>query len=125
MISKCILFLSAALLLANCCAVEIGCAPPPGASIAWGGPGAGPADDSDVVEPKRRKPALARHQFTPGPLDAAAGGPTAKPQPKDSWEQEQATDQADEARLKRKLTICRACGTNESGRDEATGSVTR
>jgi hypothetical protein len=42
MISKCILFLVAALLLANCCAVGIGCAPPPGASIAWGGAGAGP-----------------------------------------------------------------------------------
>jgi hypothetical protein len=124
MISKCILFLAAALLLANCCAVEIGCAPPPGASIAWGGPGAGPAGDSDVIEPQRRKYAPAKRQIAPAPLDAAAG-PNAKPQLTDGWEQLQAADQADEARLKRRLTICRACAVGESGRDEATGSVTR
>ena len=125
MISKCILFLAAGLLLANCCAVGIGCAPPPGASIAWGGPGPGPSDDSEVVEPQRRTPARARRQITRGQLDAAAGAPNTKPQSKDSWEQEQAADQAAEARLKRKLTICRACVTNESARDEATGGVSR
>jgi hypothetical protein len=125
MISKCILFLAAGLLLANCCALEIGCAPPPGASIAWGGPGVGPSDDSEVVEPQPGKHARARRKITPGPLDAAAGGPNARPQAKDSWEQEQAADQADETRLKRKLTICRACEAGQSGRDEATGSVTR
>jgi hypothetical protein len=119
MISKCILFLAAAVLLANCCAVGTGCAPPPGASIAWGGPGAGPAADSDVFEPQR-----AKRQIAPTPLDALTGS-NAKPQPKDSWEQQQAADQADEARLKRKLTICRACVAGESGRDEATGSVKR
>jgi hypothetical protein len=122
MISKCVLFLAAALLLANCCAVGIGCAPPPGASIAWGGPGAGPAADSDVFEPQPTK--RARRQITPAPLDAAAG-PNAKPQPKDSWEQQQAADQVDEARLKRKLTICRACVAGESAGDEATGGPTR
>jgi hypothetical protein len=124
MISRCILFLAAALLLANCCAVEIGCAPPPGASIAWGGPGAGPADDSEVMEAQPTKPARARRQITPGPLNAAATVQN-KSQATDSWEQQQAADQADEARLKRKLTICRACVTNDSARDEATGSVSR
>src|ERR1700736_5986855 len=118
MISKCILFLAAAPLLANCSAVEIGCAPPPGASLAWGGPGAGPADESEVMEPQRRKYAPAKRQIGPGPLNAAADGPNAKPQPKDGWEQQQATDEADEARLKRKLTICRACAAGDSGRDE-------
>ena len=34
-------------------------------------------------------------------------------------------DQADEARLKRKLTIWRACVAGEPARDDATGSVTR
>jgi hypothetical protein len=125
MISKCILLLAAALLLANCCAVEIGCAPPPGASIAWGGPGPGPADDSDVIEPQRRKYAPAKRQIAPGPRDAAADRPNAKPQLTDGWEQQQVADQADEARLKRRLTICRACAVGESGRDEPTGSVTR
>ena len=124
MISRCIL-LAAALLLANCCGVGIGCAPPPGASLAWGGPGAGPADDSEVVEPHRRKQPRVPRQITPVPRDASEGGPNATPRVTDSWEQQQAADQADEARLKRKLTICRACVTNESARDEATGSVTR
>jgi hypothetical protein len=124
MISKCILLLAAALLLANCCAVEIGCAPPPGASIAWGGPGAGPAGDSDVIEPQRRKYAPATRQIAPAPRDAAVG-PNVKPQVTDDWEKQQAVDQTDEARLKRRLTICRACGTNESGSDQPTGSVTR
>jgi hypothetical protein len=123
MISKCILFLTAALLLANCCAVEIGCAPPPGASLAWGGPGAGPADDSEVVEPQLAK--RAKRQIASGPLQAAADRPNAKPQPEDGWEKQQAADQTDEARLKGKLTICRACAAGEFGRDEAAGSVTR
>jgi hypothetical protein len=122
MISKCILLLAAALLLANCSAVGIGGAPPPGASLAWGGPGPGPAADSEVFAPQPTK--HARRQIAPAPLDAAAET-NAKPQPKDSWEQQQAADQADEARLKRKLTICRACVAGESGRDQATGSVTR
>jgi hypothetical protein len=125
MIWKCILLLAAALLLANCCAVGIGCAPPPGVSIAWGGPGARTAEDSEGDEPQRTKHARATRQITGDHLDAAAGGPTAKPQPKDNWEQQQAADQADEARLKRKLTICRACVTNDSARDEATGSLNR
>jgi hypothetical protein len=124
MILKCILFLAAAFLLANCCAAGIGCAPPPGASLAWGGPGARPLDDSEVVEPHRRKHPRATRQIAPGPLDTAAGS-NAKPQPKDSWEQQQAADQADEARLKGKLTICRACVAGEPARDEASGSVTR
>jgi hypothetical protein len=124
MISKCILFLAAALLLANCCAVGIGCAPPPGASIGWGGAGAGPVHDSEVIEPQPTKHARAKRQFSRGRLDAAATTQN-KSQATDSWEQEQAADQADEARLKRKLTICRACVTNESTGDEATGSVSR
>ena len=122
MISKCILFLAAALPLGGCCAVAVGCAPPPGASIAWGGPGAGPAADSGLFEPQPAK--RARRQIAPAPLDTLTG-PNAKTQPKDSWEQQQAADQADEARLKRKLTICRACVAGEPARDEATGSVTR
>jgi hypothetical protein len=122
MISKCILLLAAALLLTNCCAVGIGCAPPPGASIAWGGSGASPADDSEMVEPQPTK--RAKRQMAPGPLDAAATVQN-KWEATDNWEQQQAADQADEARLKRKLTICRACVTNESARVEATGSVSR
>jgi hypothetical protein len=44
---------------------------------------------------------------------------------KDSWEQQQDADQADEARLKRKLLICRTCLAGESERGDATDSVRR
>ena len=60
-----------------------------------------------------------------GPLDAAAGEANSEFQPKDSWEQQQAADQADEARLKRKLVICRACLAGESVRDDTASSVSR
>jgi hypothetical protein len=81
-------------------------------------------DDSEVVEPHRSKHPRVTRQIAPSPLDAEAGS-HAKPQPKDSWEQQQAADQAEEARLKRKLTICRACVAGEAARDEASGSVAR
>lgn len=125
MIVKCIAFLGAALTLSNCCALGNGCAPPSGASIAWGGPGAGPAGDNEAIEPRPNKHAGTKHPTILGPLQSAASLPNATPQPKDIWEQQQAAEQADEARLKRKLTICRACLTNGSTRDEETSSVTR
>jgi hypothetical protein len=112
MIAKCILFLVAALALANCCSLGTGCEPPPGASIAgaraWGGLGAAPGDDTGPVEPKPRKQAPKR-QIILGPLEATANGRSSMPQSQDSWEQQQAADQADEARLKRKLLICSTC----------------
>jgi hypothetical protein len=121
MILKCIAFLAAALMLANCCALGNGCAPPPGASIASDGLGSAPADDTEPVEAQPKEHARAKREISRGPL-AAASGRNVKPQPKDSWEQQQAADQADEKRLKRILTICSACSAGESARDEATTS---
>jgi hypothetical protein len=43
----------------------------------------------------------------------------------DQWEREQAADQDDELRLKRKLMICRNCLAPVSARDDAAGSVGR
>jgi hypothetical protein len=122
MISKCILFLAAAPLLANCCALGNNCAPPPGASIAWDGLGSAAADDTEAVEPQPEKPARAKREISRGALAAAASGRNGKPQPKDSWEQQQAADQADEKRLKRILTICSTCSAGQSARDKATTS---
>jgi hypothetical protein len=48
-----------------------------------------------------------------------------KDQPKGQWEQQQAADQDDELRLKRKLMICRTCLAGESARDDGTGSLSR
>jgi hypothetical protein len=120
MILKCIAFLAAALMLANCCAFGNGCAPPPGASIASDGLDSAPADDTEPVEAQPKEHARAKREISRGPL-AAASGRNVKPQ-QDSWEQQQAADQANEKRLKRILTICSACSAAESARDEATTS---
>ena len=116
MIAKCILFLFAALMLANCCALGNGCAPTSAAPAAWDGLGAIPADDTQAGEPPPpRKQARAKREIILGPLDAAAADQTSKSRPKDQWEKndrwekEQAADQDDEARLKRTLKICSAC----------------
>jgi hypothetical protein len=125
MISKCIAFLVAALMLANCCAVGNGCAPETGTPIAWDGLGPAPTDDTQPLEPRPKKPTRAKREIIVGPLDAAAAEPISKALPKDSWEQQQAADQADEVTLKRKLVICRTCLIGESARDDATSSVSR
>jgi hypothetical protein len=125
MISKCIAFLVAALMLANCCALGNGCAPAAGSPVAWDGFGSAPMDDTQPLELRPKQHARAKREIILGPLDAAATEPNSKLQPKDSWEQQQAADQADEARLKRKLVICRTCLTGESVRDDAAGSVSR
>jgi hypothetical protein len=125
MISKCIAFLVAALMLANCCALGNGCVPAAGNPVAWDGLGAAPTDDTQPLELRPKQHARAKREIILGPLEAAAAELNSKGQPKDSWEQQQAADQADEARLKRKLMICRTCLTGESARDEALSSVSR
>jgi hypothetical protein len=123
MISKCIAWLVAALMLAGCCALGNGCAPESGAPVAWDGLGAAPASTSQPVELQPKKYARTKREVILGPLDAAATGQNSKVQPKDQWEQEQAADQDDEARLKRKLIICSACSAVEPARDDRTGST--
>ena len=122
MISKCIAFLVAALMLADCCALGNGCAPESGAPIAWDGLGSAPTSDMQPVEPQPKTHARAKREIIIGPLDAAATEQNNKVQPKNQWEQEQAADRDDEMRLKRKLMICRNCLAGESARDNATSS---
>ena len=122
MISKCIAFLVAALMLADCCALGNGCAPESGAPIAWDGLGSAPSSDTQPVEPQPKKHARAKREIIVGPLDATPTEPNKKVQPKDQWEQQQAADQGDEMRLKRKLMICSTCLAGDSARDGATSS---
>lgn len=110
MIAKCILFLSAALMLANCCALGNGCAPASAVPAAWDGLGSAPADEAQPVElAPPRKQARAKREIVLGPLDAAAADQTGKVRPSDQWEKDQTADRDDEARLKRTLKICSAC----------------
>jgi hypothetical protein len=124
MISKCIAFLVAALMLAGCCALGNGCAPESGAPIAWDGLGSAPTDDTQAVEPRPKNYVRAKREIIVGPLDTAATIQNTKVQP-DQWEREQAADQDDELRLKRKLMICRNCLAPVYARDDAAGSVNR
>jgi hypothetical protein len=123
MISQCIAFLVAALMLAGCCASGSGCAPASGAPAAWDGLGPAPTSDSQPVELQPNKPARTKREIILGPLETAATEGNRKVQPKGQYEQEQAADQADETRLKRKLIICSACSAGESARDDAAGST--
>jgi hypothetical protein len=112
MIARSILALSAALMLANCCALGNGCAPSSSASTpaAWDGLGSAPSDDVQPVDlAPPRKQARAKREIILGPLDGAAGDQTGKVRPKDQWEKDQTADRDDEARLKRTLKICSAC----------------
>jgi hypothetical protein len=117
MVLKCIIFLAAALILANCCASGNGCAPVTGGPVAWDGLGPAPTEDTQPLKPK--KPAHAKREIVVGPLDAAPGGGNNKVQSTEHWEQQQVTDQDDEVRLKRKLVICRSCAPNPTAHDDA------
>ena len=122
MICKCIVFLGAALTLANCCALGNGCVPTGGAPVAWDGLGTAADEDTQPLEPQPKQHARKKREI---PIEAAAAEPNSKVQPKDSWVQRQAADQVEEARLKRKLVICRSCLPGESVRDDTAGVATR
>lgn len=123
MILKCIAFTVAALTLANCCVSGTGCAPVAGTPVAWDGLGTPPTEAAQPAEARPKPHARAGREIIVGPLGAPAsdrnGKAQDKAQLKDAWEQEQAADQADDARLKRKLMICRTCLAGESARDDA------
>jgi hypothetical protein len=119
MISKCIVFLFAALMLANCCSLGTDCAPVSGAPVSgasvsaapagWDGLGSAATDDTQTVAPPPKKQARAKREIIAGPLDAAAAEPTSKVQSKDQWDKAQVADQDEETRLKRTLKICSNC----------------
>ncbi len=123
MIAKCIVFLVAALTLADCCALGNGCVPVSGAPIAWDGLGTAPTGDAQPLEPQPKKHARAKREIIIGPLDAVSTERDGNVRPKDRWEQEQAADRDDEIRLKRKLVICRDCSTGEAARKDVTSRV--
>jgi type IV secretory pathway VirB10-like protein len=126
MISRCIAFLAAALLLANCCGLGTGCAPAANTPLAWDGLGSAATEDDRPVELQPKKPvevqpkkhARTNREIVAGPAQTAATEPNRKLQPKDDWREQEAVDLADETRLKRKLIICRDCVGGDSARGE-------
>jgi hypothetical protein len=117
MISRCIAFLAAALLLANCCGLGNGCAPTAEAPLAWDGLGSAPTEDAPPMELKPKKHAGAEREIVDRRRDTAAAEPNQRLQPKDDWDERHAAEKVEEAKLKRKLIICSTCG-GESARSE-------
>jgi hypothetical protein len=123
MILKSVALLAAALMLTGCCVSGIGCAPVAGAGspvaggpVAWDGLGTVPAENTQPPQPS--KPARTKREIIVGPLDAVPAGRDNKVQPADQWEQQQAADKDEEARLKRQMVICRGCGPGETARGD-------
>jgi hypothetical protein len=123
MILRCAVLLAAALTLSNCCLSSSGCngplamtaAPAPiaarpvaAAPPAWDGlndtPAGAEADEVDVTPPKKQ----ARRRAS---IDAMSSQSSAGSRRDLSWEDQQAVDRAEEARLRDKLIICRNCGS--------------
>ena len=119
MISKCVACVFAALALAGCCASGTTCdAPTAGPHVAWDG--LGPVPEDKVRPTKVSHP----RQASVRTIGDAPG--ERKPQGKDEWERQQAADKADEARLSKKMIICRGCSAQSSQDENATtGSAAR
>jgi hypothetical protein len=125
MILKCFALLAAALMLTGCCVSGIGCGPVAGSPVAggpaaWDGLGSVPAENTQLPQPS--KPARSKREIIVGPLDAVPASRDNKAQPTDQWEQQQASDKDEEARLKRQLVICRGCATGETARGDTSGA---
>jgi hypothetical protein len=104
MIFRCIALLSL-LALAGCCASGVGCtASAPVTGAAWDGLGPAPEENavSNDIAPASSKSASKRSQQKAAHFDGDAGSGN-------QWEQEQAADQAADAKLRRQLKICSKC----------------
>ena len=126
MILRSILLLAAAATLSNCCLTPSGCsapvamtaapistAPTPvAAAPAWDGlgePSAGDAEaEVDVTPPKKH----ARRKTDAG-IDAMSAQSGSGARANLGWEDQQAADSADDARLRQKLIICKNCAATQ------------
>src|SRR5258708_35573892 len=115
---RCIVFVVAAVALAGCCASSSGCyVPLPGVPTAWDGQGSRPGDGAQPRHPRVARP---KTEIIIGPIaDAPA---EAKPQSEEWWAQKEAADRDADAKLTKRLKICRDC-LPPARDDNATGSV--
>ena len=119
MISKCVAFVFAALALAGCCAFGTTCdVPTAGPHAAWDG--LGPVSNDDARPAKVSRPRAASARST-----SDVQGESSL-QTRDNWEQQEAVNKADEARLSKKMMICNGCSAKSSeGNGGSTDSVSR
>jgi hypothetical protein len=136
MISKCIAFLIAALVLSSCCALGGGCAPTGMSPVAMDGDGLGAAPPEEEAPPpdeaqpkqdmhvKKQDMHIKRKKMAGSP-DAVATEQDRAARGKEQFEMEQAADEADDQKLKRKLVICSDCMSPKSTRDDMMGGSSR
>jgi hypothetical protein len=104
MIIRCIALLLS-LAVAGCCVSGVGCtARAPGGGVAWDGLGPVPEENavSDDTAPTGSQSASKRSR-------QPAARPDGNARTGNQWEQEQASDQAADAKLTRQLKICSNC----------------
>jgi hypothetical protein len=114
MISRCVAFVFSAIALAGCCTSSSGCYSPAaaGGPVAWDGLGPIAGDGQGDSNPNPRPRAPPKHEIIVGPLNATVAAPAApdvQPPAKDSWAQQQASDQEADAKLNSQLKICHGC----------------
>jgi hypothetical protein len=108
-----IAFVVATLALAGCCASGNGCyVPVPGVPTAWDGAGTRPGED-----PAPRRQRIERASAEAGPLSAAPPSDASAAEKSEAdksrsdrfWAQKDAGEREADARLTRRLMICRDC----------------
>jgi|SRR4051812_252693 hypothetical protein len=122
-------FIGVALALAGCCASGSGCyAPVPGVPTAWDGTGVQPGESTTP----RRQPRTARPktEIIVGPIEHASGAsrpasstaPTELSASEKALNDKDAADREADARLTKRLMICRNCLPPVTGTD-AVGAI--
>lgn len=86
------------------------------------GLGAAPPDEAQSSDPQPKQDARPKRKNMVSSLDASPTRQSHGAQPKDQYELQQAADEADDLRLKRKLMICSDCMPSKSARDDAMSS---
>jgi hypothetical protein len=129
-----IAFVVATLALAGCCASGNGCyVPVPGVPTAWDGAGTRPGEGP--ASPRQQRTARPKTEIIVGPITHASGDPrpqsvvsssgSAGPGASDAdkaRDQKEAVEREADARLTKRLMICRNCLPSATGPD-AVGTV--
>lgn len=112
MYTKFMAFFVASVALSGCCVSGNGCvAPAPGAPVAWDGLGKSPTGSAEPGEVKRPRRPTARHrQIIVGPINDTQPQPRTEAKARnDEWTRLPNEDTEADAKLARKLKICRNC----------------
>lgn len=118
------LLLVTAFSLSGCCLSGSACYGPTaaGGAPAWDGLGTAPSDDPQAAETSPPKKLARAKPNRAASSDTASTSSNPYLRSDDAYEQQEAADRADEARLKRKMVICRDCASTGPVNDDVLGS---